>query len=145
VSYYILQNRSIKDPNSRDSELAQLNQRDLSNLSEFTDLSRLTLVAETTRGSSQLRTLSLRELSDPVLLRLSLLPAMAHENVRVHVTANNGTEIILENARVYSNQGGQDVRVLLPRSKLAVGIYAVEITEKLATTDGATYRFQIEP
>jgi hypothetical protein len=144
LSYFIIHNRSIEDFRSGDIELAQLNQRDLSNLSGFADLSRLTLVSDATRDSSELRTLSLKNLSELVLLRLALPPSIAGDNVRVNISNNNGTEITLENIKVYANQAGRDVRILLPRAKLAVGRYTVEIAEDHASTSGATYRFNME-
>lgn len=143
LSYFFVHNRS--GLRSGDSELAQLNQRDLGNLSEFTDISRLTLVSEASRDSSELRTVSLRKLSELVLLRLALPPSITADNVRVNISNSNGTQIALENIRVYANEAGRDVRILVPRAKLAVGSYFVEIAAGRSTTSGATYRFHLEP
>jgi hypothetical protein len=143
LSYFIIHNRS--GFRSGDSELAQLNQRDLSNLSEITDISRLTLVSEATRDSSMLRTVSLTNLSELVLLRLALPPSITGDKVRVNINSDNGTQITLENIRVYPNQAGRDVRVLVPRANLAVGSYVVEIVAGNSTTSGATYHIHLEP
>ena len=144
LSYFVLENRITRNRALEENEIAEMNQRDLTNLSEYDALTKLTLVSDATRDSRELRSLSSRNMSDLILIRLALPPSITSERVRIGIKTNNVSVVNLENIRVYVNQAGRDVRLIVPRVKLAVARYVLEITEDHSNAR-ATYLFDVEP
>ena len=141
-SYIFLQTRTVKTAQSSE-DLSQLNQRDLSSLSEFADVTRLTLIAQTTRDSAELQTLFLGSTSDLILVRLALPPGITSQRFYLRIQ-NNQFVTNLKNIRTYSNQSMRDVRILIPKAHLTVGGVLIEITDEHSTSPIAAYAFAVE-
>lgn len=112
-------------------ELAELNRKDLSNLTEFRHLTNLNLIQGTYRDAAQHNlTAKLNEgqLTEQVLLRLAV-PSES-ESFKVKILRNEELIATLEGIRPYSNQKGQELRVLLPSGSLTRGEYKVQAFPK---------------
>lgn len=143
-AYWILRHRGGGAPDFEDSQLTQLNQRDLSDLSQYAALARLTLIPGVTRDSTELQKLSLRNAPELILIRLAMPSDVTAETVRVRISHNNLPIASLANIKVYKTKVGQDVRLLLPKERLTVGTYMLEIVNNHSATAGATYTFEVE-
>lgn len=123
-------------PDRRSAEIARLetettalNQRDLGDLDEFKNIPNLPLFVSTTRsetaGQSTLRS---EELTGTILLRLALPPGSSGaDKFRVKITGDQTGPITLAAVRAYTNPNGREIRLLLPKSLVARGVYQIEV------------------
>lgn len=123
-------------------ELAQLNRKDLTNADEYRNLTNLNLIPVTFRNSNTAVKLSAENLTDPVFLRLAL--PLKDEIFDVNITRNN--EKIASNlrTRAYSNQNGQELRLLLTASDLRAGNYKIEVFPADSQTAPLVYSFAVQ-
>lgn len=141
TSYLIWQSRSIRTGN----EIAEINQKDLSNLSGYAALTKLTLISAATRDSTEPKTLLLKSAAEQIFLRLSLPPQFGSDSARVSISYDNQPFLNLDSIKVYSSQLGRDVRIIVPKVKLAPGSYLVEVKGSSSPVESATYVFEVEP
>lgn len=126
--------------NQIEREVAQINQADLSNLSDYANFTRLTLTPGVFRSDGGENVLSKKDVSQNILIRLGLPAETTAETVQVTVSKNSKTLLTLNNVKVYSNQAVRDVRILLPVSLLTDGEYQI----KLAGNESAPVIYSFE-
>lgn len=143
VSYLVWQIRKSGNKNLADIEVAQINQKDLSDLNQYAALTRLTLLSGAARESSDLKTLSLKTASDPILIRLALAQGSTSETVRIKFDYNDQPFLSLENIKTYVTQTGREVRLLIPLARLGVGRYKIKITGNESNSTEADYIFVV--
>ena len=126
--------------NEQNSEIAALNKQDLSDLSSYKNSSNLTLTTDVLRSNAAEKNLQKDLLTEKILLRLILREDVSTiPLLEIHRDANQ--KFRLENVRVYKNQIGSEIRLLLPSAELEKGAYRVEFEiEKRKTT----YNFSIQ-
>lgn len=124
-----------------DREVAQINQADLSNLSDYANLTRLILTPGVFRSNGGENVLNKKDVSQNVLIRLGLPAETTAETVQIIISKNSKTLSTLNNVKVYSGQAVRDVRILLPASLLTNGEYHI----KLVGNEFApvTYSFEV--
>lgn len=117
---------------SKNSELARLNQKDLSDLSEYQHLTNLSLISGIYRDAGNPNKLSTAlpsgQLTDQVLLRLAL--PVKGEIFDVDISRNEERFVALEQIPSYSNPKGQELRLILPAADLSEGNYKVEVSSE---------------
>lgn len=123
-------------------ELAQLNQKDFSNVEDYRNLTNLNLISGAFRSSNPSVKLSADKLTDPVFLRLGL--PLEGEIFDVNVTRNE--EKMAENLRLrsYPNQNGRELRMLLPASGLTKGSYKIEVFAADSKSAPVVYTFTVQ-
>ena len=130
-------------PDSTSNNIAQLNLRDLSNLDEFKDFSKVNVSWGNYRDSNNNVKLSGSDLTDRVLARLALPPHIKTEGVFDVTLLRNDVNIsTLKDRPSYSNPGGQEIRLLIPREEMKKGSYKVEV--RRGTESPLVYSFTVE-
>lgn len=123
------------------NELAELNSRNLQNIEEFRDLTNFSLIPGTLRGSDRISELSADKLTDTVFLRLAL--PLEGEIFDVNITGNDKKIVSGLRVRSYSNQNGQEIRLLLPSAALSSGDYKIEVFPADTANTPVTYSFTV--
>lgn len=134
-------NSFLNQGGAADTEIVALNQRDLSNLSEFKDSPNLTLTPGTLRSGGSTSNLKVNNVKSNVLLRLALPNGVNFSEKTELKISKNGTIWQIFSQRIYQNQSGKEIRLLLPTAKLNKGDYQIQIAndgEKLS------YNFLVE-
>lgn len=128
--------------NSDDTKLAKLNGKDFTNVDDFRDLTNLNLISGTFRSTKGTLQLSAEKLTDPVFLRLALPQESEFFNVNVY---RNDEKIVSGlKARSYSNENGNELRLLLPTSILTKGNYKLEAVPANSPSSPVAYSFVIQ-
>lgn len=126
-------------------EYAELNAGDFREPEKFTGLSRVELISGTLRSSDAVRKLPAENLSDRIFFRLALPFDAPGDNVFKAELSRDGETIFEQPAvRVYRNQSGQELRLLLPRSVLRKGRYQLKIENPADQTSPVIYDFAVE-
>lgn len=122
-----------------EKDYAALNGKDLSNSLETANLSTKSLGEGTFRDTNQVAKLIAANLTENVLFRLAL-PAETPKNKLFNLELSKGGQAVFRqtNLRVYQNQSGQEIKVILPRSVLTTGNYKIKLS------DGLSYGFVVE-
>ncbi len=126
-----------------EKQYAELNKKDLGNPSDLTVYSNISLVPGNFRGSDSAVKQNEDKLTDTVLFRLTLPSKVDGSTYKARVLRGSSTVFTLEAAKVYQNSGGQDVRVLLPKSILQKGQYQIKL-ESQSGAEAGTFAFVIE-
>lgn len=140
--YYILNQNSLSP---LETEYANLNRQDFTNPNNFADSTNISLISGTYRSSGDGAKLNSGNLSDKVFFRLGLpfdLPdgdVINAELSREQKTIFRQTEI-----RVYKNQSGQEIRLLLPKAVLSKGQFQIKISNPKQETSSVIYDFAVE-
>lgn len=133
---------TFKSPLER--EYAQLNKRDLSDITQLTEYSSIDLVPGNFRGVGTMPRQSAQSLTDPVLFRLALPSNFTGDS---EFTAKiEGSRIsALELGKIRANRGsnGQELRLLVPKSILQPGQYQINVSGTDNSPVG-TYIFVVE-
>ena len=107
------------------SKIAALNKNDLSNLSEYQNLSNLSLKTDVLRSNNAGKTLQKDLLSEKVLVRLDLRETV-DSIPRLEIYRNENLIETLKDVRVYKTPNGAELRLLFPASLLEKGVYRLE-------------------
>jgi hypothetical protein len=130
--------------NSGNKEVAGLNERDLSNLSEYTNLSAISLIPGAYRDSTETKNLSAAQLTDRVLFQLALPVEVGSESVfNARIIKEQTVVSTLNKIPAYKNQGGRELRLILPASLLKKGDYKIEVAPENAKAVLIVYPFAI--
>jgi hypothetical protein len=122
-----------------EKEYAALNAKDLSNPSETAHLSSKSLLSGTFRDAGGSVKLNPANLTENVLFSLALPPATPKDALFDLELTKGGQAVFKQNKlRVYQNQSGQELKVILPRSVLSKGSYQIKLNS------GANYGFAVE-
>ena len=127
-----------------EKEYAELNKRDLSNVSELSDYSSVNLSSGSFRDANSAARQNGDQLTETVLFRLAITSNAADGSTFKAKISRSGTLVFtLENARVYQNPNGQELRILLPKSILQKGQYQIRL-ENASGSEVGNYTFVIE-
>ena len=122
-----------------EKEYAALNAKDLNNAPETENLSNKNLLAGTFRDNSETAKIKLAETTENILFRLALPSETAKETpLNLELVTNSKTVFRQNNLKIYQNQSGQELKVILPKNILTKGIYQIKLNS------GATYGFATE-
>ncbi|HEX8288900.1 MAG TPA: hypothetical protein VF556_12940 [Pyrinomonadaceae bacterium] len=131
--------------NQADNELAELNKKNLSSLSEYENFYSVSLTPGTLRGAGEANNLSTEKMSDPVLFRLLLPIEINTENRFTAKIVDDQTSIAaLTEISSYKNQNGRELRLLLPASLLKKGSYRIEVSGENANYSPLIYTFTVK-
>lgn len=122
--------------------LSELNSKDFSNIDEYRNLTKLNLAPGMFRNANAAVKLPAEKLTDPVFLLLALPPE--GEFFDVNIVRNEKKIASNLRLRSYSNQNGQELRLLLSASDLTKGDYKIEVFPANAPSVPAVYTFTIQ-
>jgi len=118
---------------------AALNQKDLGTAPEAIGLTTKNLISGTFRDTNSGAGLNNETLTENVLFRLSLPGESEIGNtVGLELIRSDQTVFRQNDLRVYRNQNGREVKVILPKSVLSKGIYQIKLS------NGVSYNFTVE-
>jgi hypothetical protein len=122
-----------------EKDYAALNAKDLNNAPEIGNLTNKSLAAGTFRDTDSAATLNAANLTEKVLFRLALPPATPKDTALNLELVKGGQSVFKQtNLRVYQNQNGQELKVILPKTVLSKGTYQIKLS------NGANYGFAVE-
>ncbi len=128
-----------------EKDYAALNQKDLSDPAETANLTNKSLVAGTLRDTNAATKLTEGNLTDRILFRLALPPGTSKETVLNLELNRDGQPIFRQNKlRVYQNQNGQELKVILPKTVLPKGNYQIKLIDPANKDSAVTYGFAVE-
>lgn len=130
--------------NSENRQLAELNKADFSNLSEFQNLSTISLMPGAFRDRGETGTLFAEKLTNQILLQL-VLPVNVNfeDSFDVKIIKEQKAISQIYQVRVYKNQSASELRILLPSTMLTKGDYKIEIAPEHANNMLITYPFSV--
>ncbi len=122
-----------------EKDYAALNAKDLNNAPENANLSDKSLISGTFRDTTETSKLTAANLTDNVLFRLALPSETPKDALfNLELTKNGQTVFKQTDLRVYQNQSGQELKVILPKSVLSKGNYQIKLN------NGTSYGFAVE-
>jgi hypothetical protein len=128
-----------------EKEYAALNEKEFSNLAEFSNLSTVTLISGTFRDGGAAAKTKAENLSDSVFFRLAIpFAAGANAVFKAEILKDERKIFTLENARVYRNAGGSEVRMLLPKAVLTKGQYRINLENAANENEKIGFSFSVE-
>lgn len=127
-----------------EEQAVAMNREDLSNLSKYENLSKLSLFSDLLRSSDETAKLSAKTLTGRVLLRLAL-PLEETSNVfNAKITRNQTDNISLSKIPAYSNQSGKEIRLILPSTFFTGGEYKIELSPEGKKDFPINYSFAVQ-
>lgn len=122
-----------------EKDYAALNAKDLNNQSEIANLTNKSLAAGTYRDTDSTGALNAANLTEKVLFRLAL-PSETPKDTPLNLELVKGGQTVFKqtNLRVYQNQNGQELKVILPKTVLSKGAYQIKLS------NGVSYGFAVE-
>lgn len=111
-----------------DSEIAALNQKDLSNPNDFKGWTNITLTSDNLRSGNSVNRIKSEDFTENIFLRL-VIPQNFPSGSIVHVKLLRNDDLIFSkgNSPIYENQFGKEFRLPIPKTKLLKGEYKIEI------------------
>lgn len=130
--------------NNVNREIAAVNQRDLTDLDDFRDLTYLTLISGNVRSGDGQGSLESNKMSENVLFRLALPPCISPDSTfRAGLLRNENRIFLLDKALIYGSETGREFRLLIPASLLEKGEYRIEIEKENSEQSKITYHFAV--
>ncbi len=122
-----------------EKQYAALNAKDLNNAPETANFSNKSLIPGTFRDAGEASKLTSANLTENVLFRLALPPGTPQDAV-FDLELVKGAQTVFKQTglRVYQNQSGQELKVILPKSVLSKGNYQIKLNS------GAGYGFAVD-
>lgn len=131
--------------NRSESEIAHLDQKELSDISEYKDLSNLNLISGAFRDAPSASILAKDKLTENVLFRLALPSGITTETFfDIQIRDEQKPIATLKHVRPYSNPNGREIRLVVPSSVLKKGNYKIEAVPENAQNDLVSYSFTIQ-
>lgn len=125
-------------------EYSKLNSREMADTSQFAPESTFNLISDNLRDSSSPISKNESQLTSDVLFRLALPSGESSERLyAIAIVRASKTVFRQKDLRSYQNQGGRDLRVIIPRSVFEIGQYQMKVTVGGDKTEVATYNFGI--
>lgn len=120
-------------------EYAALNAKDLATAPDIANLTSQSLISGTFRDADTGAKLKAETLTEKVLFRL-VLPAGTPPDASLNLELIRGGQTVFrqKNLKVYQNPGGQELKVILPKTVLTDGNYRIKLG------NGLTYGFTVE-
>ena len=132
-------------PTQLEQEYARLNQKDLSNLSDYNNYTNLGLISVTLRDASVSPKLNISSATEKVFFRLPLPITVADKNLlNAEVLSTQKTIFMQPKIQIYKNQNGQEVRLILPKSILNKGQYQIKLVNSTSNLAPIIYNFTVE-
>lgn len=131
---------SENSQNELTKETIALNQTNLNDLSAYKTSPQLSLISGTFRGNDAAQSLSKDNLTQPILLRLALQGNFS-KKPSAKLFRDENLLFALDEANIYQNSAGSEVRLLLPSTKLEKGNYRLELQ---AGNEKAVYNFSLK-
>ena len=126
-----------------EKQYAELNKKDLSNTAELTGYANVNLTPGSFRDANSATRQSGDQLTETVLFRLILTSKVDGTTIKANVLRGSSAVFTVDAAKVYQNAGGQDIRLLLPKSILQKGHYQIRL-ENASGAEAGTFAFVIE-
>ena len=126
-----------------EKQYAELNKKDLSNTAELTGYANVNLTPGSFRDANSATRQSGDQLTETVLFRLILTSKVDGTTIKANVLRGSSAVFTVDAAKVYQNAGGQDIRLLLPKSILQKGQYQIRL-ENASGAEAGTFAFVIE-
>lgn len=125
--------------NDLEKVYAGLNGNDLANPAFSEGLTNQSLIAGTFRDTDSAATLNAEKLTDKVFFRLAL-PSETRPEALFNLELIKAGQTVFKqtNLRVYQNQNGQELKVILPQSVLTKGTFQIKLS------NGANYGFAVK-
>ena len=140
------QNSGSTETASLQKEFAVLNEKDLSSLAEFQNLSNLSLISGSSRSAaSEKNVLSKENLTANVLVRLALtFDADPTKLFRAEILRNQKVIFTKDRLPLYKNPNGQEFRLILPADALSKGDYQIKLADQTDTNLNLNYTFTVK-
>ena len=128
-----------------EKEYAELNQKDVGNAVDLSAMTNVNLLPGTFRDSGSKNKLKPENLSDKIYFRLAL-PFNPAENelLKAELFKDQKTVFRQPEIRVYKNQSGQEIRLVLPKTIFTKGQYQIKIENPPTKDAPVTYNFAVE-
>lgn len=128
-----------------EQEYAELNRKDFGNTNEFAEFSNVDLISGTYRDTGAGNKLKAENLSDKIFFRLDFPVNVAEsELLNAEIVRDQKTIFRQPGIRVYKNQDGQEIRLLLPKTVLSKGRYQIKIENPKTEESPFIYDFAVE-
>ena len=125
-------------------EYAKVNSRDLTDTGQFAPESTFNLISSNLRDNSSPASKNEGQLTGDVLFRLALPSGESPEKLyAITIVRASKTVFRQKDLKSYANQGGRDLRVIIPRSVLEKGQYQMKVVGIGDKTDVGTFSFGI--
>lgn len=137
--------RSAYQSTPLEKEFAELNRKDLSNLLEYENLTKLNLSFGAFRDSGGTNKLSENGMTDAVLFRLALpFEVNSAEKFKVEILRDKKIILNRDEVTIYNNSSGKELRLLVPSSVLKRGEYQIKVERETANESAVNYNFTVQ-
>lgn len=145
ITWKIFSGGSNNELTRLEKEYGEMNHKDLSDLSDYQNLSGASLFSGTFRDSNSGNKLNQERLTENVFFRLALpFEASSETLFDVQVLKAQKPVFRQNQVRVYKNQSGQEIRLIVPKSVLQKGQYQIRLENPSAKDSGVIYSFAVE-
>jgi hypothetical protein len=128
-----------------EKEFAELNQKDLNNLSDYRNLTNVNLPFGAFRDSSSAIKLLENVLTDAVLFRLALpFEANSRDRFKVEILMDKKNILSRSEMPFYSNLNGKELRLLMPSTVLKKGEYQIKVEKENSIESAVNYNFIVQ-
>ena len=132
-------------PTELEQAFASRNRQELADAALASRLSSINLVSASMPGTASQATHRLADISDPVILRLSLpFPEPDGKEFTALLNRNGKPVFTAIGARVFRNPMGAELRFLLPKSVLSPGRYQIVFADGHPEHESTSFQFTIE-
>ncbi len=133
------------DLSQTEKEYAALNAKDLNNSPDIANYSNKSLIAGTLRDTNSASKLLTSNLTDNILFRLALPTEIQKETVYKLELSRDGQTVFRQNSlRIYQNNSGQELKVILPKSIMSKGKYQIKLINIVNPNSALNYGFEVE-
>lgn len=127
-----------------EQQYAEINRKDLRNSPELT-LSPVVLIPGALRSDDPSSKVETAKIGDKVFFRLGLLVEVTDkEFLKAEMVKDKKTIFTQNEARIYKNQNGQEVKLILPKSVLEKGQYQIKLENPNNENSPISYTFVVE-
>jgi hypothetical protein len=143
---WISQQNSSYQPTQLEKEFAELNQKDLSNPSEYNNYTNISLISGTLRDAAILPKLNFKTATEKIYFRLPLPISLSEKEwLNAEVLHNQKTIFTQQKMPVYKNPNGQEVKIMLPKLVLnSSGQYQIKLVNPNSNLAPFIYSFAVE-
>ncbi|MDQ3372951.1 MAG: hypothetical protein M3521_03560 [Acidobacteriota bacterium] len=128
-----------------EKEFAELNQKDLNNLSDYRNLTNVNLPFGAFRDSGSANKLLENVLTDAVLFRLALpFEANSRDRFKVEILMDKKNILSRSEMPFYSNLNGKELRLLMPSTVLKKGEYQIKVEKENSIESAVNYNFIVQ-
>jgi len=144
AAFVVWQGRLFDSVSPVEREYAEMNKREINDLSAYSDKSTLNLTPANLRDGGSSASRKAEDMTGDVLLRLALPAGELKDKMFIVRLVKGSTQLFyLSDIRSYSNQSGREVRVVFPKSVLSPGQYQVRLLGTDGKTEYGSYPFSI--